>query len=587
MKTLTLQQGSPEWDAHRARHWNASDAPVMLGASSLMSRRELLRAIHGGVPREFSDYVQKNVIDPGHLYEAKARALAEAIVGEELYPCVGTADDSMLSASYDGLTLLNDTVFEHKRLNQALRDAMVDGCTGADLPEMYRVQMEQQCLIAGAERALFMASDWDGDSLVEERHCWYTPDPALRARLLTGWEQFQADLATYVPDPDAAPAPVGRAPDQLPALRIELQGMVTESNLHAFRDAAIAVFKGISTDLQTDQDFADAAKTVKWCEEIEDQLQAAKQHALSQTASIDELFRAVDAISAEARAKRLELDKLVKHRKEAIKGEIVAAGAAAVRTHFDAINANLGAYRFNPPQSLTLDLGAAIKGMRSITAMRDAVDAAATSTKIEASQRAERIRANIAILEANAEHRQLFADAVALAHGKAPEDLQYLVDARIREHEQREAERLEKERERIRQEEAERLEREQRAAEAAKAAPPANEFSMPPTDAKPCGPDAGETIPMRPAANGCVDGLPSVGGATIAPSVRIKLGDINAALAPLSITADGLTSLGFKPVASRGAAKLYAGSDFPRICEALASVIARAPAKLAEQREAA
>jgi len=39
--------------------------------------------------------------------------------------------------------------------------------------------------------------------------------------------------------------------------------------------------------------------------------------------------------------------------------------------------------------------------------------------------------------------------------------------------------------------------------------------------------------------------------------VKIKLGDINARIAPLSISADGLAQLGFKPVNATGAAKLY------------------------------
>lgn len=78
--------------------------------------------------------------------------------------------------------------------------------------------------------------------------------------------------------------------------------MVTASNLAEWKDRAIAVFQGISQDLTTDQDFADAEKTVKWCGEIEDQLKGAKQHALSQTESIDLLFRTIDDISEQAPA---------------------------------------------------------------------------------------------------------------------------------------------------------------------------------------------------------------------------------------------------------------------------------------------
>src|SRR5690606_16519658 len=69
------------------------------------------------------------------------------------------------------------------------------------------------------------------------------------------------------------------------------------------------------------------------------------------------------------------------------------------------------------------------------------------------------------------------------------------------------------------------------------------------------------------------------------PGARIKLGDINARLAPLNITADGLASLGFQPVGKEGAAKLYAEADMPRICAALIQVIERA--KFTSARKAA
>ncbi len=57
------------------------------------------------------------------------------------------------------------------------------------------------------------------------------------------------------------------------------------------------MFSAINTDLQTDQHFADAEKTVKWCGEVEERLEAAKQHALSQTETIDALFRTIDEIT--------------------------------------------------------------------------------------------------------------------------------------------------------------------------------------------------------------------------------------------------------------------------------------------------
>ena len=550
MKIVDLVQGTPEWHAHRAAHFNASDAAAMLGVSPHQSRRALLDEVHGGLKKEFSDYVQKRVIDPGHRFEARARILAEKIVGEELYPCVGV--EGRLSASFDGVTLLGETGFEHKSLNDELRALMVDGCIGADLPEYHRIQMEQQCLVSGAERVLFMASEWEGDRLVEERHCWYTPDPALRQRIVNGWKQFEADLAAYTPEPAAAPAPVGRAPDTLPALRIELTGAVTASNLAEFRDHAIAVFRGIRTDLRTDQDFADAEQTVKWCEDIESRLSAAKDYALSQTASIDALFRAIDSISAEARTKRLALDRLVTSRKQQIRADIVAQGQTSLAEHYRTINASLGEHAIRVPNTLLTELAHAVKGKRSVMSQTDAVDAVIVAKKIAASQLAEQIRANVAALaEASAGYEMLFPDRVALCATKTTEDLRNLVATRIAEHKQKE--------------EAKRAEQER--VNAAKPSALASQQASLGDNAS----AAAEPPPLAPPPSAAIP-LKKVGAAPTPTGVRkpVKLGDINALIAPLSITSDGLSTLGFQPIGTERAAKLYAAADVPAICTVLA-----------------
>ncbi|MCM2248878.1 hypothetical protein MYF60_28335, partial [Klebsiella pneumoniae] len=75
----------------------------------------------------------------------------------------------------------------------------------------------------------------------------------------------------------------------------------------------------IKTDLKTDEDFVQADATVKFCKEAEDNLEVAKNAAIAQTASIDELMRTVDHIKAQLRDKRLALDKLVEQRKKQIK----------------------------------------------------------------------------------------------------------------------------------------------------------------------------------------------------------------------------------------------------------------------------
>lgn len=558
MRVVQLIQGTPAWHAHRAQHWNASDAPAMLGLSPYKTRAQLLRECATGVSEEVDDATQKR-FDAGHRFEALARPLAEAILGAELYPCVGV--EGKYSASFDGLTLMEDLAFEHKSLNDDLRAALVDGCTGADLPLHYQVQMEQQSQVAGGARVLFMASKWNGDELVEERHCWYEPNPELAARIHAGWQQFEADLQAYQTAAPAPAAATGHAPDQLPALRIEVTGMVTASNLAEWKEAAIAVFQGINSDLQTDQDFADAERTVRWCGDIEDQLKAAKQHALSQTASIDELFRTVDAISEEARQTRLKLDKLVKARKETIRTEIVERGRRAVLAHYEAINVNLGAHALQLPAGLLAELGAAIKGRKTVASLNDAVDSAVANFKIAASQRAESVRANIHILEMEVgTFAALFPDSVQLCASKAPEDLRNLITARVSDHKAAEAKRLEAERERIRQEEVARIEREQ-AASALKSA----------EDAKP----AAEPAPVAETSFPPLEAVPTPARSipTSVPAARIKLGQINERIAPLTISAEGLATLGFKPVGTERAAKLYSEAEFPNIVRAMGRVL--------------
>lgn len=542
MKILSLVQNSPAWYAHRASHWNASDAPAMLGVSPYKSRNQLIRERATGVEPELDIATQRRFAD-GHRFEALARPIAEQIIGEELYPCVGV--EGRYSASFDGLTLLGDTAFEHKTLNDDLRAIInLAGVLDADLlPEHYRVQMEQQCLVSGAERVLFMASTWKGDELDEERHCWYLPDRDLRARIVAGWRQFEADVATYVPESAAAPQPVGRTPETLPSLRIEARGMVTASNLTEFHDHAMAVLSGINRELATDDDFADAESTVKWCRTVEDRLDAAKANVLAQMADVDTVCRTIDDIAAETRRVRLELDKLVKTERERRKSDIVTIGVDAVRAHYATVNATLGEHAILAPQSLSLNIGGAIKGLRTLTSITDAVDTAVAIAKIEANQRADAVRASFAVLaETMVGHETLFPDRVALCASKAPDDIRNLAAARIAEHEKRELARMESERERMRAEEAARVR--------AEAEREATAFTQ------------------RPNAK--IGPIPTPSGA------RIKLGDINARLAPLSISADGLAQLGFTAVGNDRAAKLYAEADWPRICDAVIALVSRA-----------
>lgn len=464
MKTHDLVQGTPQWHAHRATHFNASDAAAMMGCSPYKTRTQLLHEMHTGLTPEIDAATQRR-FDDGHRFEALARPLAEAIIGEELYPVVGSVDE--YSASFDGLTMDESIAFEHKTLNAELTTCFDDMLTvapshreetsGRLLPPHYRVQMEQQCMVAKCSRILFMATSWYKEQLIEERHCWYYADADLRAEIGQGWVQFKKDLAAY--KPEAAPAKViGQTLETLPALRIEVTGMVTASNLEMFRDHALAVFGGINRELVTDQDFATAKTTVKWCGDVESRLAAAKQHALSQTESIDALFRTIETISAEARKVRLELDKLVTRREGEVKVEMISKAQAEYDKHEMTLRNETG----GPWIVLArLSFAEAIKGKRNLALMQDAIDTTLANAKIAADASARKIRANLECIK-TAGHEFLFPDRLALI-GHPLEHLQLLVKSRIAEHQAAEAAKEEATRVRIRAEEQAKAEADARA----------------------------------------------------------------------------------------------------------------------------
>lgn len=435
-----LIQGTEAWNEFRLHHFGASEAAAMLGLSTKTKRTELLHAKHTGIAKEFSDWLQVNVLDHGHEVEAKARPIIERIFGIELGPV--TCSLGKLSASCDGLTMFHDTAFEHKQWSAALGAAV----KAKQLPEEYMPQCQQILLVTGAERVIFVVSDGTEDNM---EYMEVLPDEAWFDRLKDGWAQFEKDLAAYVPVVEEV-KPTGRAPETLPALLVEITGQVTNTNLPAFKAQALAVFQNINRNLQTDEDFADADKTAKWCQGVEDRLKAAKEHALSQTASIEELFRALDEISAEARRTRLDLGKLVEARKQAMKDEIVAGGVAAFRAHIASLNTAIGK-DYMP--TIAADFGMAIKGLRSLASMRDAVDVLLANSKIKADAEFKKIMANMAWLREHArEYTALFADTKTLVL-KEHDDFVAQAQNRIAANKQAEEQRLEAERAAIRAEE--------------------------------------------------------------------------------------------------------------------------------------
>jgi putative phage-type endonuclease len=423
--THDVQQGTAEWLRLREGYCTASEAPAALGVSRYVSRAKLLRRKHTGIADD-PDAATLGRFAAGHAAEALARPIAEANVGDDLYPVTmsATIGGLRLLASLDGLTLDGEIAWETKLWNEDLAECVRRG----ELPEHYTVQMDQELLVSGAKSCLFTCTDGTPERYVAYG---YTTTPERIAALLAGWHQFNADLADYVLPQAAEAAPVGKAPETLPALRIEVTGAVTASNLAEFKATALGAIRSVNRTLKTDQDFADAEKAVKWCADVESRIKAAKEHALSQTQTIDALFKTLDDITSESKTVRLDLDKLVARRKGEVKEEIVTAAQRALNAHIARLNAEIAPMRL---PAIVADFGGCIKGLKSVASMQDKLDGLLATTKIAAEADARAIRENVTAFQAQAGGFEfLFADLGQIIH-KAADDFGALVTARIATH---------------------------------------------------------------------------------------------------------------------------------------------------------
>jgi putative phage-type endonuclease len=570
-------QGSAAWHAARARHLCASEAAAALGLSKYTTRDELLRQKATGLTEEVSPAKQR-IFDAGHEAEALARPIAEEIAGTDFYPVVATreVEGMPLLASFDGIDILDELIWENKLLNQSL----VQQVQAGDLEPHYYLQLEHQLLVSGAQRALFTTSD----GTPEGTHpLWYESKPERRAQLIAGWKQFAADLSAYVP-PEPKPAPVvAEAMESLPAVSMRLDGkLVVVSNLPDFATALRAFIERIPEKPDTDQEFANAESACKALKRAEDALTAGEDAALGEMVDFEAMRRQVRDLKELARTTRLTTEKLVAARKEQIRGEIVAGGIAALREHIDQLNAAMPA---NYMPKVPADFAGAVKGKRTLDSLRGAVNDELARAKIAASEIANRVHANVKTLQASG---LVVHDAAALVL-KAPDDLAAIITNRVATEQQRQ----EAERERIRKEEQERADREAREkleAEARDAqasiarAVQQNKIAAPVAEdlsglvAEQCaeavaGLDARQAIDAAQAS--------AAAAPEIDPDDTIALGQINARLSPIKLDAAGIEALGFTATKVRGAVH-FPAAQFPALCRAIAARAMEAATEMAE-----
>ena len=548
--THQITQGSQGWHEFRAKHFGASEAAAMLGISPYKSRADLLREKATGITPEVDPHTQR-IFDNGHATEAMARPIVEEQIGEELFPA--TMSDGKLSASCDGLTMLGDTAWEHKQWNQALADSV----RRQVLPEAHVPQCQQVIMVTRAQRLIFTVSDGTRENMVSME---VLPDPEYQARIRAGWDQFERDLFEYTPEPVAVEV-VATAQESLPAVYAQVSGdLAVQSNLDVFGQALKAFVERIPAAPETDQEFADTEAACKTLKEAEDRLSAAEDQALASLSDVEIMRRTVADLKNIARTTRLASEKLVKARKEAIRTEIVMTARGQFAAFVRALQNETRRVRLTGPAFAMPDFGNAIKGLKTLASIRDRTDTTLANAKIEAGEAATDIRAKLAKFSelVAAEHEGLFRDLDDLIT-MAPNHFETAVTSRVEEHKRLEAERIAK----IEQEAKEKAEAAAQAKIEAEQAKPAEQ----PAQAAP-------ELQRYPAA---VNDLVGLGQTSVAPQpapqadepATLTLGDMNALLAPISLSAAVLAELGVQHSATRKTAKLYRESDFHRACEAI------------------
>ena len=464
MKILDLVQGSDEWLAARKKYFTASEAPAMMGESKYISRTQLLDHKKGWTT-EVDDFTKK-LFAKGHAAEEAARPTAEGILDEELYPVVGVLEGTKFLASFDGLTMMEDVAFEHKLFAKQLAENVLNNV----LEPNYYWQLEHQLLVSGAEKVIFVVSDGTEENM---KHMFYESVPERREALISGWVQFDKDLAVHEPQAKTEKV-VAEEVTALPAIRYEMNGLSLVSNLDEFKSQSDALVELSKKPLETDQDFANAESRQKVFTKAEADIKALADRVLGEVADIDAFTKDLRYIGEQIRQARLAEGKQIKSRKEEIKNSIWKTAESEISVYRHKLNTEIKAYIPEPSVSVS----DAMKGKKTVDSLKDAADTAVAQIKIESSAYADVARANIETLKRYAEdYKMLFSDWKDIAF-KDTDDFTALVKVRIADHKEQEQKRLDAERERIRaeeqakaQREAEEKARQERQAEAAKNTP--------------------------------------------------------------------------------------------------------------------
>ena len=181
-------------------------------------------------------------------------------------------------------------------------------------------------------------------------------------------------------------------------------GILVANNFDEFKESALALIRSGNKDLVTDQDFADAKKTIKDCSLAETRVAGAIQ-SFEHSADVAKLVKALGEFGNEARMTRLSLEKKVKEEELKRKNNLVQDGLNKI---LDVKNSSPAGHGYLLDTNLVKD---AIKGKSSKSSMEEAINNVVTAEIGKINDLKERYMINMDAIGRNEEsYPGLFPD---------------------------------------------------------------------------------------------------------------------------------------------------------------------------------
>ncbi len=186
---VVMEQGSPEWHAHRLRYRNATETATVLGLSPWQTPYALWLLRTG---RKLP--VETDAMRHGKTQEPAARRAYEALTGAVMEPQVLVRGD--YSASLDGLSLDGRVLLEVKCPVRGRRSDLWQDVLAGVIPLHYRVQVQHQLMVSKAGLGHLFVFDGEQGLIADVE-----PDPDAWIAIREAWDVFMRHVETDQPPP--------------------------------------------------------------------------------------------------------------------------------------------------------------------------------------------------------------------------------------------------------------------------------------------------------------------------------------------------------------------------------------------------